>query len=166
MILVAILASLAAGCGEAAPQSDKSYVTKANEICASLAVEQRRALRQLGRRYFGEPKQLADGIEGYRDVIATRLERIKDLGRPKNPPRAYISSLRSYVRRLDNAPTADPISGLVDPGPVQRLLEEQTPRMISEARSYGIAACKDLDAKPLPGTMPGVDVTPSGDEPQ
>ncbi len=146
-----MVASVIAGCsGEAAPQSKADFIVKADEICSSLITEQRRALKEIGDDYSGSADDLADAAEDYRDVIATRLERIRDLGQPGDPPDSYTATLDDYVAHLDSVVTSDPASGAVDPQPVQRILAEERPRLVREAKAYGMSDCQKLDSKPLP----------------
>jgi hypothetical protein len=142
-------AALLAGCGEAEPQSKAEFVDKADQICDSLVVEQRRALKDMAHSYTTSADNLADAIDEYRDVLAVRLERIKDLGRPNEPPLAYEASLRRYVRQLETAATGEE-NGVANPAPVMRVLAAERSKVLGEAGDYGLDRCQALDDKPLP----------------
>ena len=84
-------------------------------------------------------------------MIAVRLERIKDLGKPKEPPRIYIATLRHYVRQLETAPIVEDEEDLpANPAPVQSILESERPRLLREEKGYGLGQCLKLDLRPLP----------------
>jgi hypothetical protein len=142
-------AALFSGCGEADPQSKAQFIEKADQICDSMVVEQRRALHDLGRSYSASAEDLRDALDAYRDVIAVRLERIQDLGEPKEPPRIYIASLRRYAHQLEDAAVGEDGTA-ANPAPVQAILEQERPMVLREEKAYGLDRCLALDSKPLP----------------